>query len=107
MRRRRGGPSGARGKQRQSEMTDVQLLSIVLTLLAIFGSILYNRKGIEDMRDVLRAEIKSASAEARVELRDAIAPVNLALQRIENKLDHLTETLANHAERVERIERRG
>jgi CII-binding regulator of phage lambda lysogenization HflD len=88
-------------------MTDVQLISIVLTLLAIFGSILYNRKGIEDMRDVLRAEIKASGAELRLELRDAIAPVNLALLRIENKLDHLTETQANHAERIERLERRG
>jgi len=59
------------------------------------------------MRDVLRAEIKASGAELRLELRDAIAPVNLALLRIENKLDHLTETQANHAERIERLERRG
>jgi CII-binding regulator of phage lambda lysogenization HflD len=84
-------------------MTDVRLLSIVLTLLAIFGSILYNRKGIEDMRDVLRAEIKAAVNEVRLEFM----PVNLALQRIENKLDHLADTVANHAERIERLEKRG
>ncbi len=88
-------------------MTAVQWLSIVLTLLAIFGSILYNRKGIADMRDVLRAEIKASSSELRVELRDAFIPVNLVLQRIENKLDHLAKTVANHAERMERLEKRG
>jgi hypothetical protein len=87
-------------------MTDIQLMSIVLTLLAIFGSILYNRKGIEDMRDVLRAEIKAARAEAGVELRDVIAPINFTLQRIENKLDHYAETQASHAERIERLEKK-
>jgi hypothetical protein len=99
-------------------MTDVQLVSIVLTLLAIFGSILYNRKGNEDMRDLLRAEIRATGAEIRGELKtdsanlrtemvSGFSTVNQALQRIENKLDHLTETLANHAERIERLEKRG
>jgi hypothetical protein len=74
-------------------MTDVQLVTIVLTLLAIFGSILYNRKGIEDMRDVLRAEIRAASAELKLDF----VPITLALQRIENKLDDLSDTMANHA----------
>lgn len=39
-------------------MTDIQLLTIVLTLLAIFAGIYLNRKSVEDMRDVLRAESK-------------------------------------------------
>jgi len=99
-------------------MTDVQLVSIVLTLLAIFGSILYNRKGNEDMRDLLRAEIRATGAEIRGELKtdnanlrtemvSAFATVNQTLMRIENKLDHLSETVANHAERIDRLEKRG
>jgi hypothetical protein len=44
-------------------MTDVQLLTIILTLLAIFAGAYANRKSVEDMRDVLRAEMKAMQAE--------------------------------------------
>jgi hypothetical protein len=56
-------------------VTDVQLLTITLTLLAILGSVWANRKSVEDMRDVLRAELKAQAAE-----------FNTAFQRIENKI---------------------
>jgi hypothetical protein len=34
-------------------------------------------------------------------------PINIALLRIENKLDHYAETQASHAERIERLEKKG
>jgi len=34
----------------------MQLLTLVITLIAIFGAMYSNRKGTEDMRDVLPAE---------------------------------------------------
>ena len=71
-------------------MTDIQLLTIVLTLLAIFGSVLANRKSIEDMRDVLRAESREQSA-----------TIYARLQGIENKIDHLVEIVASHSERLD------
>lgn len=74
-------------------MTDIQLLTIVITLFAIFGSMLANRKSVEDMRDVLRVEMKAQAAEW-----------NGSLQRIENKLDHISETLASHGTRLDRLE---
>lgn len=74
-------------------MTDVQLLTITLTLLAILGSVWANRKSVEDMRDVLRAELKAQAAE-----------FNTAFQRIENKIDHLADTLATHSGRLDKLE---
>jgi hypothetical protein len=38
-------------------MTDLQILTIVITLLAIAGSTYANRKAVEDIRDVLSAEM--------------------------------------------------
>jgi hypothetical protein len=58
-------------------MTDLQLMTLVITLLAIFAAMYGNRKSTEDMRDVLRAEWRAGIAELRADL-----------QRIENKLDH-------------------
>jgi hypothetical protein len=79
----------------------MQLLTLVITLLAIFGAMYGNRKSTEDMRDVLRAELKAGRAESTLELRKAVAPLHLALQRIENKLDHLAEVQARHSEKLE------
>ena len=76
-------------------MTDPQLLTVVLTLVAILGSIIANRKSVEDMRDVLRAEAKAGTAELRIDL-----------QRIENKIDHLSETVALHGTRLEALEKK-
>ncbi len=88
-------------------MTDLQLLTLAITLLAIFGAMHGNRKGTEDMRDVLRAELKAGRAETGLELRAATHEINLVLQRIENKLDHYAETQASHSERIEKLEKRG
>lgn len=78
-------------------MTDLQLLTIVLTLLGIFGATFWTRKGVEDMRDVLRAEMKAQIGELAAEMR-------LGFQRIENKLDHLADTVASHSARLDKLE---
>jgi hypothetical protein len=49
-------------------MTDMQLLTLVITLIAIFGAMYSNRKGTEDMRDVLRAEFRSSVTEVKADL---------------------------------------
>jgi hypothetical protein len=49
-------------------VTDIGLLTIVLTLLAIAGSTYANRKSLENMRDVLRAEMQASSASLRAEM---------------------------------------
>jgi hypothetical protein len=81
-------------------MTDIQLLTIVITLLAIFGAMYGTRKSTEDMRDVLRAEFRAGVSEVKTDL-------SLVLQRIENKLDHVVETQAHHSERLDRLEKKG
>jgi hypothetical protein len=103
-------------------MTDLQLVTLAITLLAIFGAMYGNRKAVEDMRDVLRAEFKGelrdatneirgelrdGTNEIRGELRSATNEIHLILQRIENKLDHFAEIQATHSERITRLEQRG
>lgn len=67
-------------------MSDVQLLTLTLTLLAILGSMIGNRKSVEDMRDVLRAEMKGQSSELGAEMKAQSSELQAALQRIEYKL---------------------
>jgi hypothetical protein len=54
-------------------MTDMQLISFGLPLLAIFAAMHGNRKSVEDMRDVLRAEWKSEIAEMRAGSKSEMA----------------------------------
>lgn len=79
-------------------MTDTQMITLVITLLAIFGAMYGNRKSTEDMRDVLRAEWKAGIMEITSEMR-------LGFQRIENKLDHVVETQAAHGTRLDDLEK--
>jgi hypothetical protein len=78
-------------------VTDIQLLTIVLTLLAIYGATFWTRKGVEDMRDVLRAESKAQFVELRAEMKEGFL-------RVENKLDHLADTIASHSARLDKLE---
>lgn len=57
-------------------MTDAQSVTIAVTLFAIFGAMLYNRKSVEGMRDVLRAEAKTGTAEIKAELKVEITPMS-------------------------------
>ena len=77
-------------------MTDLQMVTLVITLLAIFGAMYGNRKSTEDMRDVLRAEWKVGVAEIRADLK-----------LIDNKLDHVVETQARHSDRLDHLEKKG
>ena len=51
--------------------------------------------------------MKTVRTESSLELRETMAAVNLTLQRIENKVDHLAEMAASHGERLDRLEGRG
>jgi hypothetical protein len=74
-------------------MSDLQLLTIVITLLAIFLAAFFNRKSVEDMRDVLRAEMKTQMIEFKAEN-------TLQFTAINNKLDHLLDVVAGHSEKL-------
>jgi hypothetical protein len=76
-------------------MTDMQMVTLVITLLAIFMAVFLNRKSIEDMRDVLRAEMKAQMAEFRAENAVQFTVIN-------NKLDHLLEVVAAHSEKLDK-----
>ena len=88
-------------------MTDAQLISIAITVLAIFGGVLINnaRLGdvnsrLGDLKEVLRAEAKSDKGE--------IVNIIAELRRIiEANHDTTLRMLADIDQRVMRLEARG
>ena len=65
-----------------------------------------NRKSTEDMRDVLRAEWKAGIGEIRAEMQTGLALIRADLKVMDNKLDHVVETLARHSERLDHLEKK-
>jgi hypothetical protein len=108
-------------------VTDTQLLTTAITLLGIFLAMMVNNhrighldKRIDDMRDVLRAEMRAERAEtsvrfgamdARFVALDArFATIDARFASIEGKMDRNQETvlriLADIDRRVGRLEER-
>jgi low affinity Fe/Cu permease len=80
-------------------VTDTQLLTTCITLLGIFTAMMINNRRIDDMRDVLRAEMRAERAET-----------NVRFAALESKMDKYHEAvlgmLADIEQRVSRLEDR-
>ncbi len=83
-------------------MTDVQILTLAMTLLGIFAASWFNNSRIGDVnsrlgdvKDVLRAEMKTMQAE-----------INLQFERTNQKIDALLRTMADIDQRVTALEAR-
>jgi len=83
-------------------MSDAQLITIAITVLAILGGTLINNSRIGDVnlrigdvKEVLRAEMKAL--EARMENR---------FDRIEHKLDEILRIVGDHETRITALEQR-
>lgn len=88
-------------------MTDAQLISIAITVLAIFGGVLVNnaRLGdvnirIGDLKDTLRAE-------ARADKSEILNMISELRRLIETNHDTTLRMLADIDQRVTRLEARG
>ncbi len=81
-------------------MTDAQMISIAITVLAIFGGVLVNNVRLGDVKEALRAEAKADKAEIMHVIAD--------LRRIiEANHDTTLRMLADIDQRVTRLEARG
>ena len=81
-------------------MTDAQLISISITVLAIFGGVLINNARLGDLRDALRVE---AGAD-KSEIVNMIADLR---RIIEANHDTTLRMLADIDRRLTRLEARG
>jgi outer membrane murein-binding lipoprotein Lpp len=97
----------------QARVTDVQILTLALTLLGIFAASWFNNSRIgdvstrigevsskidvrvNDVRDVLRSEMKAMQAET-----------NLQFERMNNKIDTILKLVADIDTRVTALESR-
>ncbi len=83
-------------------MTDVQTLTLALTLLGIFVASWFNNSRIGDIKDVFRGEMKAM--ESRMDLQ--FERTNTKFERMNNKIDAILKMLADIEQRVTALEAR-
>ncbi|MDQ6677580.1 MAG: hypothetical protein M3Z09_09825 [Acidobacteriota bacterium] len=83
-------------------MTDVQILTLSMTLLGIFAASWFNNSRIGDVnsrigdvKDVLRAEMRAMQSD-----------INLQFEKTNNKIDALLKLVADIDQRVTALEAR-
>jgi hypothetical protein len=81
-------------------MTDARLISISITVLAIFGGVLIDNARLGDVKEVLRAEARAGNGE----IMNVIADLR---RIIEANHDTTLRMLADIHQRVTRLEARG
>jgi ABC-type transport system involved in cytochrome bd biosynthesis fused ATPase/permease subunit len=75
------------------------MLTLLGTLIVVTFTAWYNTRSVHALIEALRQEVRANMAEA-------FAPVNLALQRLENKLDHYAEVRATHSEQIDELRKK-
>lgn len=93
-------------------MTDMQLITLVVTLVAILGAMFSQRKSVEDMRDVLRAEMRERETRFEASLAGMERRLQTTLDksfrvltgRIKRLDAHISEHLADHESRIADLE---
>jgi hypothetical protein len=87
-------------------MTDTQILTLALMVLAIFAGTWFNNSRFTDVN--LRLNDLSSKLDTRFDdLRDVIrAEMRLESERTNNKIDAFLQQLGNHETRISRVEQR-
>jgi hypothetical protein len=83
-------------------VTDVQILTLALTLLGIFAASWFNNSRINDVKDVFRAELKALETGMGLQFERS----NTRFERMDNKIDTLLKMVADIDTRVTALESR-
>ena len=88
-------------------MTDAQLISIAITVLAIFGGVLINNSRLGDLNSRLGDLRDALRAEARADKSEIVNMIADLRRIIETNHDATLRMLADIDQRVTRLEARG
>ncbi len=87
-------------------MTDAQLISIAVTVLAILGATLVNNSRISDLNGSLNRRIDDTRDVLRAEMQLQRKEIELAFTSINHKLDEILRIPGDHETRIPKIETR-
>lgn len=87
-------------------MTDTQLITIVISLVAVLGAMLLNSSRIVDAKELLRAEIKTLRAETDARVDRLESHMDKRFDAMDRKLDELLRIAGDHETRIGGIEQR-
>jgi hypothetical protein len=96
-------------------MTDIQMFTLAVAVLFPLSMLIFSNSRvtdakeslglrISDLKETLNTRLTETKQSTDEKMRDLHAVQMEALLRIDNKLDHVIETLANHSDRLTRLE---
>ena len=87
-------------------MTDVQILTLALTLLGIFAASWFNNSRITDVSNKIDFRVNDLGNVLRAEMKTMETNMGLRLERMDNKIDALLKLVADIDTRVTSLESR-
>ena len=92
-------------------MTDTQLVTIVIAILASIGALFYNNSRISDLRadigkhiDSLNKRLDDVNRHIEERFDDVNRHIENKYQLLDRKLDRILDTSASHEERIYKLE---
>lgn len=98
-------------------MTDTQLLTLAIAIIVPLSMLLYSNSRITEAKETLRADTKRVEdtlhadlgrveGVLRAEINGISSELKAVMMQLNNKLDHIIETQADHSNRLEKLENR-
>lgn len=84
-------------------MTDAQMITLVVAMLAIFGATLFNNSRITDLRDSLNRRLDDQSVSINRHIDDKFA---LLSQQMKTMEDNIMRVLGGHETRLQKLEQK-
>lgn len=87
-------------------MTDAQLLTLAVAIVLPLSMLLYSNSRITEAKETLRAEISGLRLEMQKDFMQFRMELTPRFDSIDRKLDELLRMVAEHDQRITRLEER-
>jgi hypothetical protein len=77
-------------------MTDAQMITLAVAILAVFAGTIFNNSRITDLRDSVNRRLDDSRDSVNRHIEDKFA-------RLDGKLDHIIEMLATYDARITKL----
>jgi hypothetical protein len=103
-------PPGRMYDGRMRNMTDAQMITLAVAILAIFGATLFNNSRITDLRDSVNRRLDDHRGLINLRFDDVIQHIDdkfaLLSQQMKTMEDNIMRVLGDHEMRLQKLEQK-
>ncbi len=87
-------------------MTDLQLITLAVAIIFPLSMLLYSKSRLSDAKETLRSEMQGVRTEIQKDLLQLRLDFTERFNSIDRKLDEILRIVADHDQRITRLESR-